>query len=127
MRCGITLVKKQKIWIWIALDRDTREILGWEVGSRGGKSLKKLLGKISHITCDYYATDHWKVYRKLIPEEKLVQSKSETTNIESENCRVRHYLARFHRRTLCYSKSKEMLKATLQLFVMRDQILSIYW
>lgn len=23
------LVKKQKIWIWIAIDRDTREILGW--------------------------------------------------------------------------------------------------
>ncbi|MCA6575308.1 MAG: IS1 family transposase, partial [Pseudanabaena sp. M53BS1SP1A06MG] len=29
----------------------------------------------------------------------------------------RHYLARLHRRTLCYSKSKEMLQISIQLLL----------
>lgn len=30
--------------------------------------------------------------------------------VEGENTRLRHYLAGLHRQTLCYSKSREMLK-----------------
>ncbi|MFM7468295.1 MAG: IS1 family transposase, partial [Vampirovibrionales bacterium] len=30
--------------------------------------------------------------------------------------RIRHYLARFRRKTFCYSKSLEMVKATLTIF-----------
>ncbi|MEC7221405.1 MAG: IS1 family transposase, partial [SAR324 cluster bacterium] len=36
------------------------------------------------------------------------------TQIESLNCRLRHYLARLHRETLCYSKSKTMLEVSLK-------------
>ncbi len=32
------------------------------------------------------------------------------TPVEGENTRLRHYLARLHRKTLCYSKSVEMLR-----------------
>ena len=117
--------KKQKLWIWIALDRETKEVLAWQTGSRGKKTLKKLLVQISHISCDYYATDKWKVYRELIPKNKLIQSKAETHIIESQNCRVRHYLARFKRKTLCYSKSVAMVNLTLLLFF-RAPPLSIF-
>jgi|GEM_PF-5779779 len=34
------------------------------------------------------------------------------TRVEGENTRLRHYLARLQRKTLCYSKSIEMLKHT---------------
>jgi IS1 family transposase len=33
------------------------------------------------------------------------------------NTRLRHYLARLHRKTLCYSKSVEMLKHSLRLLI----------
>ena len=49
-------------------------------------------------------------------KNKLIQSKAETHIIESQNCRVRHYLARFKRKTLCYSKSVAMVNLTLLLF-----------
>ncbi|MFN5660245.1 MAG: IS1 family transposase, partial [Pseudanabaena sp.] len=39
------------------------------------------------------------------------------TRVEGENTRLRHYLARLHRRTLCYSKSKEMLQISIQLLL----------
>jgi hypothetical protein len=32
------------------------------------------------------------------------------TRVEGENTRLRHYLARLHRKTLCYSKSEEMMR-----------------
>ena len=46
-----------------------------------------------------------------------VVSKTYMTRIEGENTRLRHYLARLHRKTLCYSKSKEMLKASVRLLL----------
>jgi insertion element IS1 protein InsB len=109
--------KRQKLWLWIALDRDTRTILAWHLGSRGKKSLKVLLSQIQHIACEYYATDKWKIYRQLLPKEKLIQSKKETSQIESKNNLIRHYLPRFHRKTHCYSKAKHMVQATIALFV----------
>ena len=125
MKCGTISRKKQKIWIWIAVDRATGEVLAWEAGSRGSKSLKRLLAKISHVTCDYYATDHWKVYKKFIPENKLLQSKAETQRIESTNNRIRLYLKCFNRKTLCYTKSKHMLLASLTLYFDRDNIIAL--
>jgi IS1 family transposase len=47
------------------------------------------------------------------------------TRVEGENTRLRHYLARraslrrrrMHRKTLCYSKSVEMLKHAIRLLL----------
>ena len=39
------------------------------------------------------------------------------TRVEGENTRLRHYLARLHRKTLCYSKSVEMLKYSIRLLL----------
>ncbi len=39
------------------------------------------------------------------------------TRVEGENTRLRHYLARLHRKTLCYSKSIEMLKYSIRLLL----------
>lgn len=37
------------------------------------------------------------------------------TRVEGENSRLRHYLARLHKKTFCYSKSEEMLKFSIRL------------
>lgn len=44
-------------------------------------------------------------------------SKTYMTRVEGENTRLRHYLARLHRKTLCYSKSIEMLKYSIRLLL----------
>jgi IS1 transposase len=45
-----------------------------------------------------------------IPDGDQIVSKTYMTRVESENTRLRHYLARLKRKTLCYSKCEEMLK-----------------
>ncbi len=39
------------------------------------------------------------------------------TRVEGENSRFRHYLARLHHKTFCYSKSGEMLKFSIRLVI----------
>ncbi len=50
------------------------------------------------------------------PEDHLV-SKTYMTRVEGENTRLRHYLARLRRKTLCYSKSVDMLKYSIRLLL----------
>ena len=62
-------------------------------------------------------TDGWKVYPNFIPDGDQIISKIYMTRVEGENTRLRHYLARLHRKTLCYSKSEEMLRYSIQLLI----------
>jgi hypothetical protein len=39
------------------------------------------------------------------------------TRVEGENSRLRHYLARLHRKTFCYSKSVDMLRYSVRLLI----------
>ena len=44
-------------------------------------------------------------------------SKTGMTRVEGENSSLRHYLARLHRKTLCYSKSVDMLYKSVRLLI----------
>ena len=53
----------------------------------------------------------------MIHIEQLVQSKAETYTVESYNGVIRHFLARFRRKTKCYSKSEDMINYSLCLLM----------
>ncbi len=89
-------------------------------------NVKKLWNRVKNIDCDYYASDGLDAYMKLIPWAKHLCSKKYTQAIESFNNTVRHYLDRFKRKTHCYSKSIEMVKASLYIFFFKDLALSIF-
>lgn len=52
----------------------------------------------------------------MLPKGALIQSKAETVALERNNGRQRHWLARFRRKSLVVSKSKEMVDLTMGLF-----------
>jgi insertion element IS1 protein InsB len=52
-----------------------------------------------------------------IPDGDQIVSKTYLTRVEGENTRLRHYLARLKRKTLCYSKSTQMLKHSIRLLI----------
>lgn len=62
-------------------------------------------------------TDGWKVYPNFIADEDQIISKTYMTRVEGENTRLRHYLSRLKRKTLCYSKSEQMLRHSIQLLI----------
>ena len=70
--------------------------------------------------------DYWKSYKEMVPEEKLRQTKAETYTVESYNGVIRHFLARFRRKTKCYSKSEKMIEYSLLLLMAkRNNLISI--
>lgn len=65
----------------------------------------------------FYVTDGYAVYPCFIKDADHLVSKLWLFRVEGENTRLRHYLARLHRKTLCYSKSVEMLKLSVRLLL----------
>ncbi len=60
-------------------------------------------------------TDDWEGFHRLIPENQLFTGKDLTFPIEQDNSNIRHYLARFRRRTKVVSRSQEMVDLSLRL------------
>jgi len=85
----------------------------------------KLWDKVKDAKCTFVASDDWKSYKKFVPKEKHVITKAETCAIEGFNATVRHYLARFRRKTKCYSKSIEMVEYSLNLLFRRKELIEI--
>jgi insertion element IS1 protein InsB len=121
--------------VWIGVDRDAREYIDFTVGDRSTKTGMILWSKIEPQAVGDVNTDHWKSYNEMmlrlssatIPAEKLKQNKDETNMIESFNGQIRHFLARFRRRTKCYSKSIEMMEYSLKLLMAkRNGMIYIY-
>ena len=107
--------KQRKLWIWLAYSRTRRKITAIELGSRGRKTLVRLWAKIAKLNPKVVYTDKWKIYRKIIPNEILTQSKRFTHNIESQNSSLRDRLRRFTRKSKAYSKCK--LMAELSVYI----------
>jgi insertion element IS1 protein InsB len=65
----------------------------------------------------FASTDGYPVYPSFINHEDHIVSKTYMTRVEGENSRLRHYLARLHRKSFCYSKTEEMLKLSIRLVI----------
>ena len=94
------------------------------MGSRETKYFENLSLKIAHIEPKKYASDKYKAYDLINPKKRLV-GKAHTYNVERMNRLLRHYLARFTRKTFCYSKSISMIVDSVLLFLHRHSISSI--
>ena len=108
--------KKNKLWIWKALDRNTGHLIDWECGDRNKETLEKLTTRLAALDVSVYFTDKWHVYETLLPASKHVQTKAETHRIERNNCLMRHWFGRFKRKSIIVSKSVEMVDLTVALF-----------
>ena len=100
--------------MWVDIDRSTKLLLAYELGDRGKKTVRRLYGNIKGINCRRYYSDNWKAYTDVLPVQKHTASKKEAYTIEGDNSLLRHYLARFRRKTKCYSKSKYMVEVSLK-------------
>ena len=112
--------KVNKVWVWIALCRKTRQVVARAVGDRSEKTCRELWNNIpDEYRKGHCFADFWKVYQLVIPEDQLTQvgkETGETAHVERWNCTLRQRLSRFIRKTLSFSKSTFMHIACLDLF-----------
>ena len=108
--------KKNKLWIWKALDRNTGYLIDWQCGGRNTETLEKLTHRLKALNVKMSYTDKWQVYESILPASKHVQTKAETHRIERNNYLMRHWFGRFKRPSIIVSKSVEMVNLTIALF-----------
>ncbi len=67
--------KKNKQWIWLALDRETREIVGAYVGKRDAQAAQKLWDSLPPVyrQCAVSYTDYWETYQVVLPNKRHLQ------------------------------------------------------
>ena len=110
------LEKKNKLWIWLAFDRSGQRLVDWECGGRDAATLNRLLERLKPWSVKLYCTDDYAPYDTLLPVGRHYIGKDETVAIERVNSRLRHWFARFRRRTCVVSRALEMVDATIALF-----------
>jgi len=64
-------------------------------------------------------SDYWQPYEKFVPPGLHTQSKAETYTVEGYDSLFRHFLARLRRKSKCYIKSKDMLKYSVMLLMLK--------
>ena len=110
--------KKNKAWIWLCYSKMTSKILAVHIGDRGKESAQKLIEQVPNMKI--YCTDNWDAYGSAISDpNKREIGKGNTQDIERFNLRMRMVLARLQRRTIKFSKSFEMLRASVNLVINR--------
>jgi insertion element IS1 protein InsB len=120
---SFVLKKVNKVWIWIALCRKTRQVVARAFGDRSKGTCLILWKNIPEAyRRGHCFSDFWDAYQAIIPKEQLTQlgkETGETAHVERWNCTLRQRLSRFVRKTLSFSKSTLMHTICLDLFLHR--------
>jgi IS1 family transposase len=114
--------KKQKVWIWLALDAVTREVVGMVMGNRSAQFAQKLWESLPGVyrQCAICYTDFWEAYRSVIPSKRhrpVGKATGLTNYVERLNNTLRQRISRLVRRTLSFSKSLVNHEAAIWRFI----------
>ena len=106
-------------YIMTMISRFPRQIVAFDVDkSVNVKSIQKMVNSIPPAR--YYYVDGSSIYQGVDFVGRLKQNfenKSNTHNIESVNADLRHYIPGLRRRSRCFYRTLETLKAVLSVFV----------
>lgn len=108
--------KDRQVWIVCALDRKTRSIISFNIGSRTNKTLNVVLQTLILSNARSIYTDGLVNYKHLLAPGIHKTDSFGTNYIERNNLTLRTHLKRLNRRSICFSKSIIMLRACLQIY-----------
>jgi IS1 family transposase len=101
--------KGNEQWVWLAIDVETREIVGCYIGDRSGESAKALWQPLPAVyrQCAVCYTDFWVSYPVALPSKRhraVGKESGLTSYIERFNNTLRQRVSRLVRKTLSFSK-----------------------
>jgi IS1 family transposase len=114
--------KGNKQWLWLALDRSTREIVGVHIGDRSQEGAQALWESLPAVyrQCAFCYTDFWQAYRAVFPSQRhrsVGKESGQTNHIERFNCTLRQRISRLVRKTLSFSKKLENHIGAIWFFI----------
>ncbi|MFI5142311.1 MAG: IS1 family transposase, partial [Bacteroidia bacterium] len=121
--------KDKKAYVWLAVDRNRNKVIDITISTTRDKSVYiniALRLEKKGYKVDILCTDGYEGYTSYKLAKRHIISKAETSLVESKNSLIRHYLARFNRKTKRYSKAFDMIGYSLLALFHKELLLSIF-
>ncbi len=114
--------KGNEQWVWLAIDAQTREIVGVQIGDRSAVLAQALWKSMPPVyrQCAVIYTDHWSAYATVLAKQRhpsVDKDSGFTSYIERFNCTLRQRVSRLVRKCLSFSKSLDNHIAAVWNFV----------
>lgn len=114
--------KENKRWIWLILERRTRQIVALHIGDRSQTSADALWAKVpAEVKAQALVlTDRWEAYGLAIPSAQHTaceKQSGQVSLIERFNCTLRQRVSRLVRLSLSFSKSDWFHEEAIKYFI----------
>ena len=109
--------KSHQLWLWWAVDHKTNIPLAYTFGTREHRYLDELLSLLAPFPIGTVYADNNYAYQDKIPPCMLVSGKKNTQTIERDHLTLRTRIKRLCRKTICFSKNKEIHIAVIGTFL----------
>ena len=109
--------KSHQVWLWWAIDHETNVPLAYTFGTREHKYLDELLSLLEPFPIGRVYADNNYAYQDKLPPDKLVSGKKNTQKIERDHLTLRTRIKRLCRKTICFSKNKDVHTAVIGTFI----------
>lgn len=114
--------KADKQWLWLAFDKQTRQVIAFFVGDRSRESARCLWQRIpaAYRERATFYSDDWAAYKGVIPPQQHQVCGKEsglTSGVERFNCTLRQRVSRLVRKTLSFSKKVANHTGAIKYFI----------
>ena len=110
---------RENVYIMTMVSREPRQIVGFDVASdKSPERIQKIVDNVPEA--EYYCSDGYNGYIDIVYPGKHIRNihdKSDTFTVEGVNADLRHYIPILARRSRCFPRSLETLKAVVSVFV----------
>ena len=110
---------RENIYLMTIVSRNPRQIMGFDVAfDKSPERIQQIVDKAP--PCEYYCTDGYLGYVDVVyPGRHIrnVHDKSNTYTVEGINADLRHYIPVLKRKSRCFARSLETMKAVVEVFV----------
>ena len=104
-------------WLAYALDRETNQVVAFNVGRRTNRTLSVILHNLFLSKAKFIYTDKLKNYCYLIIRKINRTDFRSTNHIERHNLTLRTHLKWLNRKAICYSRSLLVLTAIIKIYL----------
>lgn len=118
---GFVQAKANRLWLWLAVCRRTRQVVAYTLGDRSEDSARWLKESIpAGYRRRATRSDFWEAYRKVFARRThrcCPKQAGQTCMVERTNGVLRQRLGRLVRRTLSFSKCERVHELVIRWFL----------
>lgn len=111
--------KRNATYIIYAINKVSHKVIDFRVGARTKENIGSVINTLKPLNPKQIFTDKLNIYSSLIEKTIHISGNHKINHIERFNLNLRTHLKRLTRKTICFSKSIEMLAACLTIYFWR--------